>query len=128
MTDLSPAAQAVLDAANDAFDRAGTTGQGLAAALRAAADQVISSVPPPCEDFDEYAQGFLAAQSSTAPNSSPSPPNWSNSMTDSNGVLAAIVVLFFVVLINVWWLPQKWQACQKLYDNQTAQIICLLSK
>ena len=61
MTDLSPAAQAVLDAANDAFDRAGTTGQGLAAALRAAADQVISSVPPPCEDFDEYAQGFLAA-------------------------------------------------------------------
>jgi hypothetical protein len=22
---------------------------------------VISSLPPPCEDFDEYAQGFLAA-------------------------------------------------------------------
>ena len=39
MTDrtLSPAARAVLDAANDAFDRAGTTCQGLAAALRAAA-------------------------------------------------------------------------------------------
>ena len=39
MTDLSPAAQAVLDAANCVYDRAGTTGHGLAAALRAAADQ-----------------------------------------------------------------------------------------
>jgi hypothetical protein len=37
---LSPAAQAVLDAANYVYDRAGTTGHGLAAALRAAADQV----------------------------------------------------------------------------------------
>jgi hypothetical protein len=37
---LSPAAQVVFDAANDAFDRAGTTSQGLAAALRAAADQL----------------------------------------------------------------------------------------
>ena len=35
--------------------------EAIAAALRAAADQVISSVPPPCENFDEYAQGFLAA-------------------------------------------------------------------
>ena len=33
----------------------------MAAALRAAVDQVVSSVPPPCADFDEYAQGFLAA-------------------------------------------------------------------
>jgi hypothetical protein len=39
MTDqpLSPAAQAVLDAADSAFDQAGTTRQGIAAALRAAA-------------------------------------------------------------------------------------------
>ncbi len=37
---LSPAAQAVLNAANYAFDRAGTTRQGLAAALRAAAVEV----------------------------------------------------------------------------------------
>ena len=41
MTNLSPAAQAVLDAANYVYDRAGTTGHGLAAALRAAADQVV---------------------------------------------------------------------------------------
>jgi predicted CoA-binding protein len=42
---LSPAAQAVLDAALNAADsvfvQAGTTRQGIAAALRAAADQVI---------------------------------------------------------------------------------------
>jgi hypothetical protein len=42
MTDLSPQAQAVLDAADSAFDQAGTTRQGIAAALRAAADQVIT--------------------------------------------------------------------------------------
>jgi hypothetical protein len=58
MTELSPQAQAVLDAYIDE-DRAGRL--AVAAALRAAADQVLSSVPPPCEDFDEYAQGFLAA-------------------------------------------------------------------
>ena len=40
MTNLSPAALAVLDAANSTFDQAGTTCQGIAAALRAAADQV----------------------------------------------------------------------------------------
>jgi len=40
---LSPAAQAVLDAADSAFDQAGTTRQGIAAALRAAADQVAPS-------------------------------------------------------------------------------------
>ena len=38
---ISPAAQAVLDAANYVYDRAGTTGHGLAAALRAVADQVV---------------------------------------------------------------------------------------
>lgn len=44
---LSPAAQAVLDAANYMYDRAGTTGHGLAAALRAAADQVVPEVLEP---------------------------------------------------------------------------------
>jgi hypothetical protein len=38
MTNLSPAAQAVLDAANYIYDRAGTTGHGLAAALRAVSE------------------------------------------------------------------------------------------
>ena len=40
MAELSPAAQAVLDACDQAFDQCGTTAQGLAAALRVAADQV----------------------------------------------------------------------------------------
>jgi hypothetical protein len=42
MTDpLSLPAQVVLDACDQAFDQCGTTAQGLAAALRAAADQVV---------------------------------------------------------------------------------------
>ena len=40
----SPAAQAVLDACDQAFDQCGTTAQGLAAALRAAA-----AAEPPLE-------------------------------------------------------------------------------
>ncbi len=48
MIELSPAAQAVLSAADSAFDQAGTTRQGIAAALRAAADQVASPIPDDC--------------------------------------------------------------------------------
>ena len=60
---LSPAAQAVLDAAYKVRPWMIRVNSGYiaAAALRAAADQVISSVSPPCEDFNEYDQGFLAA-------------------------------------------------------------------
>jgi hypothetical protein len=42
--------------------------------------------------------------------------------------LAAI--LFALVLIiggAIWWIPQKWEACGKLYDNLPAKIICLNS-
>ena len=65
MKPISPAAQAVLDAYAEhnggaegmlSFER-----QGVAAALRTVADQVIAKISPPCDDFDEYAQGFLAA-------------------------------------------------------------------
>jgi len=38
MDNLSPAAQAVLNAADSVFDEAGTTDQGIAVALRAAVD------------------------------------------------------------------------------------------
>ena len=62
MSEFSPAAQAVLDAYDKSpFDEDCGDRVAIAAALRAAADEVISSVPPPCEDYDEYAQGFLAA-------------------------------------------------------------------
>ena len=37
-----------------------------------------------------------------------------------------LIVLFVVLLIvgGIWWLPQKWEACTRLYDNVPAQIIC----
>jgi hypothetical protein len=41
---LSLPAQAVLDACDQAFDQCGTTAQGLAAALRAAAGQLDHSI------------------------------------------------------------------------------------
>ncbi len=57
---LSPAAQAVLDAANDAFDRAGTTRQGLAAALQAAADQVVPLAEiSPQEDLESRREAMV---------------------------------------------------------------------
>ena len=59
MNNLSLTAQAVIDAYYSTNDD--LAGPALAAALRAAANQVISSVSPPCEDFNEYDQGFLAA-------------------------------------------------------------------
>ena len=52
---LSPEAQAVLDAANYVYDRAGTTGHGLAAALRAAADLLSREVDAPKVDGSKYA-------------------------------------------------------------------------
>lgn len=58
--DISPEVQAVLEAVNDA-PHCGSGCVKAVAALRAAVDQVISSVSPPCADFDEYAKGFLAA-------------------------------------------------------------------
>ena len=65
MTDLSSATQAVWRAheqvLGDECVLTETDMKALAAALRAVADQVISSVSPPCEDFNEYDQGFLAA-------------------------------------------------------------------
>lgn len=56
MTELSPAAQAVLDAANAAYDDAATVAQGIAAALRALATRgervmIVRTPPVPCE-FD----------------------------------------------------------------------------
>ena len=65
MTELSPA-QKALAAFNERHELCGPfdddwVEQCLAAAIEELADQVMSPVPPPCEDFDEEAQGFLAA-------------------------------------------------------------------
>ena len=68
MSELSPAAQAVLDAWEFKLEPMVTClthdpeREALAAALRAAADKVIPSGALRIGDYDEYAQGFLAAQ------------------------------------------------------------------
>ena len=55
---LSPAAQAVLDAANLVFSQAGTTAQGIAAALCAAADQAAPELPHSELDDPEILKGI----------------------------------------------------------------------
>jgi hypothetical protein len=64
---LSPAAQAVLDAFLDTPGEVPMPmwdyGRDLAAALRAAADQVVPDKCPPIEDFNEFDQGYAAAHS-----------------------------------------------------------------
>jgi len=48
---------------------------------------------------------------------------------DEYTTLGAIaLVLLVMTAAACWWLPQKWHACQKLYDNRPAQIICLGSQ
>lgn len=62
MKKLPPAAQAVHDAfwyGHSCPDD--LSNEDLAEALRVAVDQVISPVPPPFADSDEYERGFLAA-------------------------------------------------------------------
>jgi hypothetical protein len=47
---------------------------------------------------------------------------------DEKVSLGAIVVTLIVMIsLASWWLPQKWQGCQKIYDNRPAQIFCFLS-
>jgi hypothetical protein len=64
MTNLSPAAQAVLDAAAKAqLGSCYTQFESIAAAaLRAAVDKVMSNEWPTIEDYNEYAQGFNFAR------------------------------------------------------------------
>ena len=40
---------------------------------------------------------------------------------------AILLVLLLMIATAWWWLPQKWQACEQLYDNKPAQIFCLLA-
>jgi hypothetical protein len=59
-TPLSPAAQAVLDAyINAPCGKPHST--WVAAALQAAADQVVPDKCPPIEDFNEFDQGYAVA-------------------------------------------------------------------
>jgi hypothetical protein len=61
MTKLSVAAQAVLDAVEDDCIHPSDKHRLAAAALRAAADQVVPAGWPLIEDFNEFEQGVAAA-------------------------------------------------------------------
>ena len=43
-------------------------------------------------------------------------------------VAAQIALVLSALAAMPWWMPQKWQACQRLYDNHPAQVFCMLSK
>ena len=63
MTELSPAANAILEAYDNSpweYDTGDLT--ACAAVLRAVADQVVPKEWPTIEDYNEYDQGFAAAQ------------------------------------------------------------------
>lgn len=43
--------------------------------------------------------------------------------------LAAMTAVLVLILAGaIWFIPQKWHACQKLYDNLLAQVLCVTSK
>ena len=48
--------------------------------------------------------------------------------TSDEMVIAIALIGVWVVIIGaaVWWLPQKWEGCTKLYDNRPAQVFCFL--
>jgi hypothetical protein len=46
-------------------------------------------------------------------------------LDEFTGIVAAVLVLLIIIVGAGWWYPQKWEACQKLYDNRPAQIFCL---
>lgn len=46
-------------------------------------------------------------------------------MSDKTIVTMILVWSAIIVLTIVWWVPQKWAACGKLYDNRVAQVICV---
>jgi hypothetical protein len=50
-------------------------------------------------------------------------------MNSSQRAINALIFLVpvLVIALAIWWIPQKWQACGKLYDNLPAKIICFNS-
>jgi len=48
------------------------------------------------------------------------------SLDEKLSLSAIVVTLIVMISLLIWWMPQKWQGCQKIYDNRPAQIFCLL--
>ena len=42
--------------------------------------------------------------------------------------IALALILALQITAAAWWLPQKWQACQRLYNSMPAQTFCLLPR
>ncbi|MEY4215321.1 MAG: hypothetical protein RL458_3547 [Pseudomonadota bacterium] len=46
---------------------------------------------------------------------------------DRQGIFVAVALLLAVqISIAIWWIPQKWAACGRLYDNRPARVVCVL--
>ena len=43
-------------------------------------------------------------------------------------IAAQVAIVLIGLATTVWWIPQKWQACQKLYDSRPARIFCVTSR
>lgn len=43
-------------------------------------------------------------------------------------ILISTILLIAMVASYVWWLPEKWQACGKLHDNNFAQMMCFMGQ
>ena len=48
-------------------------------------------------------------------------------MTDRHWLAAIVIVLILQISVAIWWIPQKWRVCQRLYDNMPARINCVSS-
>jgi hypothetical protein len=49
------------------------------------------------------------------------------SLDDYTALGAIVLVLLLMTTTAWWWFPQKWQACERLYDKKPAQVFCLLA-
>lgn len=48
--------------------------------------------------------------------------------SSSSSFISFLVLILAIVLLQLWWLPQKWNACAKLYDNIPARVMCFGKK
>jgi hypothetical protein len=49
--------------------------------------------------------------------------------TEMLPVYAGIVAILVVAAAyGTWWYPQQWHACQILFNNRPAQVVCFLDR
>ena len=146
--DAADAARAAADAADasdaaaaadaaDASDAAARAAR--AAAWAAAADDAVWAATDAAADAAARAAAWAADSADAARrrqrdtllaliSQAPVPGVPMNDLDDMLTAIAAVAILLIMFVGAWWWLPQKWQACQKLYDNRPAQVFCLGAK